>query len=80
VEHLRNHAAPALVIDRVVVNVDDNTAVDPARSSRQLGTYSRYVDTYERRGDDGSASMPASGRCTPTSDPTACAETGSLLS
>jgi hypothetical protein len=52
VEHLRSHAAPALAIDQVVVHVDDNTAVVSARSSRQPGTYSRYVDTYERRGDE----------------------------
>jgi Domain of unknown function (DUF4440) len=52
VENLRNHAAPALAIDQVVVHVDGDTAVVSARSSRQPGTYSRYADTYERRGDE----------------------------
>jgi ketosteroid isomerase-like protein len=52
VEHLRSHAAPALAIDQVVVHVDGDTAVVSARSSRQPGTYSRYLDTYERRGDE----------------------------
>jgi hypothetical protein len=51
VENLRSHAAPALAIDQVVVHVDGNAAVVSARSSRQAGTYSRYVDTYARRGD-----------------------------
>ena len=52
VENLRSHAAPALAIDEVVVHVDGDTAVVSARSSRRPGTYSRYVDTYERRGDE----------------------------
>ena len=38
-----------LSIDQVVVHVDGNTAVVSARSSRKAGSYSRYVDGYERR-------------------------------
>lgn len=49
VENLRENAAPALTIDQVFVHVDGDTAVVSARSSRKPGTYSRYVDTYERR-------------------------------
>ena len=51
VEGLRANPVPALTIDQVVVHVDGDTAVVSARTSRQTGTYSRYVDTYERRGD-----------------------------
>jgi Domain of unknown function (DUF4440) len=51
VENLRSNPAPALAIDQVALHVDGNTAVVSARTSRQPGTYSRYVDTYERRGD-----------------------------
>jgi hypothetical protein len=49
VENLRSNPAPALFIDQVVVHVDGNTAVVSARSSRKAGSYSRCVDTYERR-------------------------------
>jgi hypothetical protein len=49
VENLRSHPAPALTIDQVAVHVDGNTAVVSARTSRQPGTFSRYIDTYERR-------------------------------
>ena len=49
VESLRSNPAPALAIDQVAVHVDGNTAVVSARTSRQPGRYSRYVDTYERR-------------------------------
>jgi hypothetical protein len=49
VESLRAHPAPALALDQVVLHVDGNTAVVSARTSRQPGRYSRYVDTYERR-------------------------------
>jgi Domain of unknown function (DUF4440) len=51
VENLRSNPAPSLSIDQVVVHVDGNTAVVSARTSRQPGRYSRYVDTYERGGD-----------------------------
>jgi len=51
VEHLRSNPAPSLAIDQVAVHVDGNAAVVSARTSRQPGRYSRYVDTYERRGD-----------------------------
>jgi Domain of unknown function (DUF4440) len=49
VEELRNNPAPSLTIDEVVVHIDGDTAVVSARTSRQPGRYSRYVDTYERR-------------------------------
>jgi hypothetical protein len=49
VENLEGNPAPTLALDQVVVHVDGNTAVVSARTSRQPGRYSRYVDTYERR-------------------------------
>jgi hypothetical protein len=52
IENLRANPSPSLAIDQVVVHVDGNTTVVSARSSRQSGTYSRYVDTYERRVDN----------------------------
>jgi Domain of unknown function (DUF4440) len=52
VANLRDNPAPSLAIDQVVVHVDGNTGVVSARTSRTPGRYSRYVDTYERRGDD----------------------------
>jgi hypothetical protein len=50
VENLNGHPAPSLAIDQITVHVDGDTAVVSARTSRQPGKYSRYVDTYERRG------------------------------
>jgi Domain of unknown function (DUF4440) len=49
IEELRNNPAPALAIDEVVMHIDGDTAVVSARTSRQPGRYSRYVDTYQRR-------------------------------
>jgi hypothetical protein len=49
VENLRSHPAPALTLDQVVVHVDGETAVVSGRTSRQPGSYKRYLDTYERR-------------------------------
>jgi hypothetical protein len=49
VRNLREHAAPSLTFDQLVVHVDGDTAVVSARTCRQPGRYSRYVDTYERR-------------------------------
>jgi Domain of unknown function (DUF4440) len=51
VESLRSHPAPALVLDQVVIHVDGDTAVVSGRTSRQPGSYRRYLDTYERRGE-----------------------------
>ena len=51
VDDLRRHPSPWLAIDQVAVHVDGNTAVVSARTCRAPGTYGRYVDTYERRGD-----------------------------
>ena len=51
VENLRSNPSPSLTIDQVAVHVDGNVAVVSARTSRQPGRYSRYVDTYERRDD-----------------------------
>jgi hypothetical protein len=49
VDNLRDNPAPALAIDQVAIHVDGDAAVVSARTSRQPGRYSRYVDTYERR-------------------------------
>jgi hypothetical protein len=51
VESLRSHPAPALALDQVVIHVDGDTAVVSGRTSREPGTYRRYLDTYERRPD-----------------------------
>jgi hypothetical protein len=51
VENLQRNPAPSLAIDQLAVHVDGDTAVVSARTSRQPGRYSRYVDTYERRND-----------------------------
>jgi hypothetical protein len=48
---LRGNPLPTIDIDQVVVHVDGNVAVVSARSFTRPGKYSRYVDTYERRGD-----------------------------
>lgn len=50
VENLRDHPSPALAIDQVIVHVGGDIAVVSARTSRQPGRFSRYVDAYERRG------------------------------
>ena len=52
VDNLRSHPSPSLSIDEVAIHVDGDTAVVSARTSRQPGSYSRYVDTYQRRGED----------------------------
>lgn len=49
VDNLRRNPSPALTIDQVTMHVDGNTAIVSARTSRQPGKYSRYVDTYERQ-------------------------------
>jgi hypothetical protein len=49
--NLRANPVPALSIDQVVVHVDGDGAVVSARTSRVPGTFSRYVDSYVRRGD-----------------------------
>jgi hypothetical protein len=49
VENLNGHPSPSLAIDQVTMHVDGATAVVSARTTRQPGKYSRYVDTYERR-------------------------------
>src|SRR5919198_5741333 len=48
VDSLRSHPAPALALDQIVVHVDGDTAVVSGRTSRQPGSYRRYLDTYER--------------------------------
>lgn len=37
------------MIDQVHVHIDDDVAVVSARTSRKRGSYSRYIDTYQRR-------------------------------
>jgi hypothetical protein len=51
VENLERHPSPSLAFDQVAIHVDGSTAAVPARTFRQPGKYSRYVDSYERRGD-----------------------------
>jgi hypothetical protein len=51
VDTLRSHPVPALALDQVVIHVDGDTAVVSGRTSRQPGTFRRYLDTYERRRD-----------------------------
>jgi hypothetical protein len=51
VDNLRSHPSPSLAFDQLAVHVDGAAAVVSARTSRQPGRYSRYVDTYDRRGD-----------------------------
>lgn len=48
-ESLRQNPAPALAIDQVVVHVDGDAAVVSARTTMTGETFSRYVDSYERR-------------------------------
>jgi hypothetical protein len=52
VDNLRGNPSPELSIDQLAIHVDGDTAVVSARTSRRTGTYSRYVDTYERRDGD----------------------------
>jgi Domain of unknown function (DUF4440) len=51
VENLQGHPSPSLAFDQLSIHVDGNTAAVSARTSRRPGAFSRYVDTYERRGD-----------------------------
>ena len=51
VDNLRGHPVPALALDQVVIRVDGDTAIVSGRTSRQPGSYKRYLDTYERRAD-----------------------------
>jgi Domain of unknown function (DUF4440) len=52
IDDLEKHPAPALVIDQVSVHVDGNVATVSARSRQSPDHCNRYLDTYERRGDD----------------------------
>ena len=52
VDNLRDNPSPALAVDQVVLHVDGNIAVVSGRTSHQPGQYRRYVDTYERRGNE----------------------------
>lgn len=51
IENLRSYPAPALALDQVVMHVDGATAIVSGRTSRQPGSYKRYLDTYERHAD-----------------------------
>jgi Domain of unknown function (DUF4440) len=51
VTNLRQHPSEALSFDQLSIHVDGDTAVVSARTTRRPGVYSRYVDTYARRGD-----------------------------
>ncbi|MDQ2835973.1 MAG: nuclear transport factor 2 family protein [Actinomycetota bacterium] len=52
-DNLRGHPSPTLEIDEVVVHVDGDAAIVSARTSdaAQPGKHSRYLDTYQRRGE-----------------------------
>jgi Domain of unknown function (DUF4440) len=52
VANVRSNPSSALSIDQAAIHVDGDTAVISARTSRQPGDFSRYVDTYERRGGE----------------------------
>ena len=51
INDLREHPAPDLTIDEVMIHVAGDAAVVSARS-RRPGRTNRYLDTYERRGDE----------------------------
>jgi hypothetical protein len=51
VDNLRDHPEPELELDQVVIHVGGDTAVVSGRTSREPGTFRRYIDTYERRND-----------------------------
>lgn len=46
---LQQNPVPALAIDQVVVQVDGDAAIVSARTTTTGETFSRYVDSYERR-------------------------------
>lgn len=48
---LRANPAHSLAIDQVAVHVGGDAAVVSARSAREPGKYSRYLDTYSRCAD-----------------------------
>jgi hypothetical protein len=52
VENLRSHAAPALTIDQVRWTWTAHRRRLGSHVEQTGRAYSRYVDTYERRGDD----------------------------
>jgi hypothetical protein len=51
VDNLDAKPSPTLEFDQLAVHVDGSAAIVSARTTRQPGQFSRYVDTYERRGD-----------------------------
>ena len=51
IDSLRSHPAPKLALDQVVIHVAGDTAGVSGRTSRQPGSYRRYLDTYERRAE-----------------------------
>lgn len=52
IANLKENPAPTLAIDQIAVHVDGDVAVVSARSRRTPDRSSRYLDTYERRGDE----------------------------
>lgn len=50
-ENLRANPVPGLTFDQLVVHVDGDSAIVSARTSTQPDRFSRYVDTYQRRGE-----------------------------
>lgn len=51
IEELRANPAPTIGIDQVTIHVDGDVAAVSARSFTRPGRYTRYLDSYERRGD-----------------------------
>jgi hypothetical protein len=51
VDDLERRPSPSLAFDQLAIHVDGGAAAVSARTSSRPGKFSRYVDTYERRGD-----------------------------
>jgi len=49
---LKDHPAPALTIDEVVIHVAGDTAIVSARSRTRRDRSNRYIDTYQRQRDE----------------------------
>jgi hypothetical protein len=52
IKDLCENPAPTVRIDQLVIHVDGNTAAVSARSLRLPSSSNRYLDTYERRGEE----------------------------
>ena len=52
IAYLEANPAPSLTIDQVTISVASSTAVVSARTNHESGPSNRYVDTYQRDGDE----------------------------